>query len=201
MILTSNQSWISDGHQLLPTSSAHIYTLWQKPNDQRSLKLSPNSDPTCSMSQQNAFIRKMVMLVSFPHAAGAIGVVHDNVVESPGTLNTLQANVVESPGTLNALQATSSTQPHGPSGLKSSLVMILTSNQSWISDGHQLLPTSSATLTLGQKPNNQRSLKLSPNSDPTCSMSQQNAFIRKMVMLVSFPHAAGAIGVVHDNVV
>ena len=187
MILTSNHSWISDGHQLLPTSSAHIYTLWQKPNDQRSLKLSPNSDPTCSMSQQNAFIRKMVMLVSFPHAAGAIGVVHDNVVESPGTLN--------------ALQATSSTQPHGPSGLKSSLVMILTSNQSWISDGHQLLPTSSATLTLGQKPNNQRSLKLSPNSDPTCSMSQQNAFIRKMVMLVSFPHAAGAIGVVHDNVV
>ena len=29
MILTSNQSWISDGHQLLPTSSAHIYS-WTK---------------------------------------------------------------------------------------------------------------------------------------------------------------------------
>ena len=100
----------------------------------------------------------------------------------------------------------SSSQAHGPSGLKSSLFMILTHNQSWISHGHHLLPTSCAkdrkkhphtTIPAGF-------IILLPNMLHTCpyhiSVTRESLHPKDGDVGV-FPHAAVAIGVVHDTVV
>ena len=134
VILTSTQSWISHGHHALPATPK----TWPNPNIASSNKMRSRQIHLATTSYHKL---PQVVELSLHPKDGDVGVF--STCSRGNRRGAWQRFKITRQSHSKAIQA--SKHWHGPSGLKSSCFVILTSTQSWISHGHHALPATPKT--------------------------------------------------------